>query len=109
MIKIFNVEDNIKNIYSRLEDDGIIIIADDRENRIKKVKELKRYLDDKNDEDFWNDDFEERIEISNSAIAHKNCEVGFVFDISKYRPTQAQELAKKAYEEEYGDEWEESN
>ena len=107
-MKIFTHEDNINNIYFRLEDDGIVIIADEKENAKNKVKELLRYLEDKNEEDFWNDDFEARIEVSHSTLPHKNGDVAFVFNKEKYKPLEAAQIVVKEYEEQFDDQWEET-
>jgi len=105
MIKIFTVEDKIEKINYSLENDGIVIIVkNDDVPAKKKMKELKNYLENKNDEDFWDDNFEENIEALYAVLPYENNEVGFVFDDKKFNLKKAQKLAQETYEEKYGNE-----
>lgn len=87
MVKIFSKKESVADIYEILEDDGIVIVADDVMG--EKVTELEEYIE--NEEDF-NDD------LFSSRVVHDEEDMTYLYLGNKLKGSVAKKLVDMTFE-----------
>jgi len=93
MVKIFSKKDNVVDIYEILEDEGIVIVADNILG--EKVTELKEYIEDEED---FNDELYSATSIQNDE------EITYLYLGNKVKNSVAKKLIAMTFEAEAAEE-----